>query len=52
MLLEILNVLENFDLESLGHNSSEYVRVVCEAMKYATVDKDRHVVDPRPGRAG
>lgn len=47
MLLEMLNILENFDLKSLGHNSPEYVRVVCEAMKYATIDKDRHVGDPR-----
>ncbi|MBI4640199.1 MAG: gamma-glutamyltransferase, partial [Candidatus Tectomicrobia bacterium] len=32
-LLEILNILEEFDLASLGHNSPEYIRVVAEAMK-------------------
>ncbi len=46
MLIEMLNILENFDLESMGHNSSDYVATVSEAMKMATVDKDRHVGDP------
>ncbi|MGB3720725.1 MAG: gamma-glutamyltransferase [Proteobacteria bacterium] len=46
MLLEMLNILENFDLASLGHNSPEYIRVVTEAMKRATIDKDRYVGDP------
>ena len=46
MLLEMLNVLEHFDLAGLGHNSAEYVRVVAEAMKRATIDKDRHVAIP------
>jgi gamma-glutamyltranspeptidase/glutathione hydrolase len=43
----MLNILENFDLASLEHNSTEYVRLVAEAMKRATIDKDRHVGDPR-----
>ncbi len=46
MLLEMLGALENFDLRSLGHNSAEYVRVVAEAMKAATRDKDLFVGDP------
>jgi len=46
MLLEMLNILEHFDLRELGHNSSEYIRIVCEAMKIATVDKEAHVGDP------
>ena len=46
MLVEMLNILEAFDLASLGHNSAEYLRVVAEAMKRATIDKDRHVGDP------
>ena len=47
MVLEMLNILENFDLAGMTHNSSEYVSVVSEAMKIATVDKDEHVGDPR-----
>lgn len=46
MLVEMLNVLERFDLAALGHNSAPYIRVIAEAMKRATADKDRHVGDP------
>jgi len=46
MLIQMLNILEHFDLAALGHNSVEYLRVVCEAMKRATVDKDRWLGDP------
>ncbi len=47
MILEMLNILENFDLAAMGHNSAEYIRVVAETMKRATIDKDAHVGDPR-----
>lgn len=46
MLVEMLNILENFDLRSIGHNSADYVRLVSEVMKRATADKDRDVGDP------
>jgi gamma-glutamyltranspeptidase / glutathione hydrolase len=43
----MLNILEHFDLGKLEHNGAEYVRIVAEAMKRATIDKDRHVGDPK-----
>lgn len=46
MLIEMLNILENFPLADIGHNTTEYIRVVSEAMKAATADKDAHVGDP------
>ena len=46
MLVEMLNILETFDLAGIGHNTPEYIRIVAEAMKRATVDKDKHVGDP------
>ena len=46
MLLEMLNMLENFDLAALSHNTPDYIRIVAEAMKRATSDKDRFVGDP------
>lgn len=46
MLVQMLNMLENFDLAAIGHNTPEYVRVVAEAMKRATIDKDAFVGDP------
>lgn len=47
MLLEMLNILEHFDLRAMGHNSPRYIATVAEAMKIATVDKDTKVGDPR-----
>jgi gamma-glutamyltranspeptidase/glutathione hydrolase len=47
MLLQMLNILEPFDLSAIGHNKPEYIRIVSEAMKIATADKDAHVGDPR-----
>lgn len=46
MLLQMLAILEQFDLRALRHNSPDYIRVVCEAMKQATIDKDRFIGDP------
>jgi gamma-glutamyltranspeptidase / glutathione hydrolase len=47
MLLQMLNILEQFDLPAIGHNTPEYIRIVSEAMKISTADKDAHVGDPR-----
>ena len=47
MLIEMLNMLECFDLRAMGHNSPEYIRTLTEVMKIATSDKDEHVGDPR-----
>lgn len=47
MILEMLSILENFDLHAMGHNSPDYIATVSEAMKIATVDKDQKVGDPR-----
>ena len=47
MILEMLNILEQFDLRAMGHNSADYIATVSEAMKIATVDKDARTGDPR-----
>jgi len=47
MILEMLNILENFDLAAMGHNSPDYIATLAEAMKLATVDKDTRMGDPR-----
>jgi gamma-glutamyltranspeptidase/glutathione hydrolase len=46
MLIEMLNILECFDLGRLEHNSPAYIKLVSEAMKVATIDKDRWIGDP------
>jgi gamma-glutamyltranspeptidase/glutathione hydrolase len=45
-LAEMLNMLEMFDLKSLGHNSSAYVHVLSEAMKRAFADRAEFLGDP------
>ncbi|WP_455185454.1 gamma-glutamyltransferase [Azospirillum palustre] len=45
-MLQLLHILENFDLGALEHGSAEHVRLLAEAMKRMTVDKDRHMGDP------
>jgi gamma-glutamyltranspeptidase / glutathione hydrolase len=47
MLIEMLNILENFDVGALEHGSTEHLRIVAEAMKRATIDKDARVGDPK-----
>lgn len=41
-----LNILESYDLKSMGHNSAEYLHLLLEAMKLAFADADRYVADP------
>ena len=47
VMLMALNILEGFDLKSMGHNSADYVHVVTEAMKLAFADRNQWVADPR-----
>ena len=46
MILQMLNILEQFDLAAMGHNSARYIATVSEAMKYSTIDKDSNMGDP------
>ena len=46
MIIEMLNILEQFNLKELGHNSSKYISIIAEAMKIATIDKDTLMGDP------
>ena len=45
MLLQTLNILENFDLKAMGHNSADYAHVLIEAMKLAYADRDSYYAD-------
>ena len=45
MLLQTLNILEGFDLASMGHNSADYLHVIIEAMKLAYADRDSYYAD-------
>ncbi len=45
--LQILNILENFDLKKMGLFSSEYVHLFTEAKKLAFADRAKHYADPK-----
>ena len=40
-----LNILQDFDLQSMGHNSGEYLHFTIEAMKQAFADLYKYVTD-------
>jgi gamma-glutamyltranspeptidase / glutathione hydrolase len=44
--LEMLRILEPYDLKSMGHNSATYLHHLIEAKKLAYADLDRFVGDP------
>jgi gamma-glutamyltranspeptidase/glutathione hydrolase len=44
--LQILNMLENYDLKSLGLFSAEYIHLFTEAKKLAFADRAKYYADP------
>ena len=44
--LQMLNILEGYDLAALGHNSAEYLHLHVEAKKLAFADRARFYADP------
>ena len=44
--LQILNILENFDVKKMGLFSSDYVHLFTEAKKLAFADRAKHYADP------
>ncbi len=45
-LIQILNVLEGFDIAEMGHNSAETIHLMAEAMKFAYADRSWYLGDP------
>src|SRR4051812_11899469 len=45
-LLQTLNILENFDLKSMGYNSTRYIHTLYQAMNLAFADRDFYYGDP------
>ncbi|MFN3650197.1 MAG: gamma-glutamyltransferase [Armatimonadota bacterium] len=45
-LLQMLNVLERFELRSLGHSSSERYHLLIETMRRAFADRSEYLGDP------
>ena len=45
-MLQALNVLESFDLKSMGYNSARYIHTLYQAMNLAFADRDFYYGDP------
>ena len=46
VFLQQLRILENYDLESMGHNSTEYLHTLVETAKLAFADREHYYADP------
>lgn len=46
VMLQALNILENFDLKSMGFNSARYIHTLYQAMNLAFADRDFYYGDP------
>ncbi len=45
VMLQALNILENFDLKSMGYNTSRYIHTVYQTMNLAFADRDFYYGD-------
>ena len=46
MLLQSLNILENFDLKSMGYNSARYIHTLYQTLNLTFADRDFYYGDP------
>ena len=46
VMLQQLNLLEGYDLETLGHNSVDYLHTYIECAKLAFADREQYYADP------
>ena len=46
ILLQELNIVEHFDLQSMGCNTAESVHLMVEAKRLSFADREKYVADP------
>ncbi|MGZ8524757.1 MAG: gamma-glutamyltransferase family protein, partial [Chitinophagaceae bacterium] len=46
VLLQALNILENFDLKAMGYNSTKYIHTLYQTMNLSFADRDFYYGDP------
>ena len=46
-LVEMLNILEGYDLAEIGHNSALYLHLLTESMRRSYADRALHLGDPK-----
>ena len=47
VLLQIMSLLDGFDLIEMGHNSADYIHTIAECIKLSFADRERYYGDPR-----
>ena len=45
-VIQMLNILENYDIKKICHNSLEYINLLTEVMKFAYADRSKYLGDP------
>ena len=45
-MVQMLNILEGWDLTGLGHNSADYIHRLVESMRRAYADRSLYLGDP------
>lgn len=45
-IVQKLNILENFELKNISHNSAAYLHILSTAMQFAFADRSEHLGDP------
>jgi gamma-glutamyltranspeptidase / glutathione hydrolase len=46
VMLQVLNMLENYDLRKMGHNSSEKYHILTETLRRGFADRAEYMADP------
>jgi gamma-glutamyltranspeptidase/glutathione hydrolase len=46
IISEMLNILEQYDLNQIGHNSAQYLHILTEAMRRGYADRANYLGDP------
>ena len=47
VMIEMLNLIEGYDLRAMEFNSADYIHYIVEAMKLAYADRDTYYADPK-----
>jgi len=45
-VVQMLNILEGYDLNKMGHNTADYIHVLTESMRRAYADRSKYLGDP------
>jgi len=46
-LIQVLNILEGYDIQGMEHNSAQYMHILVEAIKLAFADRHQYYGDPK-----